>query len=145
MKQRVTGRVYAPCLFIHKAYIIARGWTENVLSTRRHKKCCIIRARAGHPRREFPAIIAIPRAHVTYRSQTLGVANAEIYFLWTKTFFPADHPKKYARGGEFKCLEGNKWQYDSPEHINIYRLKENATSNNVVYHKYLHKILSPYH
>ena len=81
MKQRVTWRVYAPCLSIDKAYVIAHRWTENVLSTRRHKKCCIMRARAGHPRREFPSIItSIPRAHVTYRSQSWAVPTLRFSF-----------------------------------------------------------------
>lgn len=60
-----------------------------------------MRARAGHPRREFPSVIA-SRFNLTgscdVQKPKLGGANAEIYFLWTKTFFTADHAKKYSQG-----------------------------------------------
>lgn len=56
-----------------------------------------MRTRAGHPRREYQAIIeAIPRAHVTYRSQSLGGTIARIYLPYlhiVRAFFTADHPK----------------------------------------------------
>lgn len=69
-----------------------------------------MRARAGHPRREFPSIIAsIPRAHVTYRSQSWAVPMLRFRFC-EETFFPAVHAKKHSQGDAIQIPRRQKVQ-----------------------------------